>query len=59
MVDKKHQREQRIERAIRLTWSSLKSHLEWTHARSSEGQKFHKACVQEYAETIKILSSLY
>jgi hypothetical protein len=59
MVKKKHLREERIERAIKLTWSSLRSHLEWTHKKSPEGHRFHKACVQEYAETIKILSSLY
>ena len=54
----KKNREKDIERAIRLTWGSLESHLLWTHRKSSEGQKFHKRCVKDYAETLKILAEL-
>lgn len=48
----------KIERAIRLAWSSLESHLQWTHKKSSEGEKFHKQCLEEYAELIKILTEI-
>lgn len=48
----------KIERAIRLAWSSLESHLQWTHKKSSEGEKFHKQCLSEYAELIKILTEI-
>lgn len=48
----------KIERAIRLAWSSLESHLQWTHKKSSEGEKFHKQCLGEYAELIKILTEI-
>ena len=48
----------KIERAIRLTWGSLESHLDATHNVSDE-HDFHRKCVQEYAEVIKILSELY
>ena len=48
-----------IERAMRLSWDSLQSHLRWTHQHSSEGTAFHKRCVKDYAETIAILSQLY
>ncbi len=51
-------REKEIERAIRLTYSSLESHLHWTHAKSSEGKTFHKKCIREYSELIFILSKL-
>lgn len=45
-----------LERAIRLVWTSLESHLPWTYKKSSEGKKFHRKCVKEYAETIKIIA---
>lgn len=58
MVKTKHLKEKKIEKAIRLTWDSLQSHLKYTQIKTSEGIKFHKDCVKEYAETIKILSEL-
>jgi len=51
-------KEKKIERMIRLIWLSLESHLKWTYRSSSEGQKFHKRCVKEYAEIIKHLSDM-
>ena len=51
-----------IEKAIRLTWSSLESHLLYTHSGKlirDEDREFHKQCVQEYADIIKVLSQLY
>ena len=56
---KKHSRERKIEEAIKLTYDSLLSHLRYTYIATSEGVKFHKDCVKEYATTIKILSELY
>lgn len=53
-------KEQKIERALKLIWDSLQSHLEWTYKKDkSEDPKFHKQCVKEYAELIKIISELY
>lgn len=59
-------RAKKIDRAIRLVWSSLESHLEGAHRnlkllekKNGESNKFHKQCVKEYAEVIKILSELY
>ena len=49
-------KEKDIERAIRIAWDSLQSHLRYTYAKSSEGKKFHKKCIREYAEIISILS---
>lgn len=54
----KTKKEKKIERAIRLTWSSLESHLQYTHKQSSEGKTFHRKCVKEYSELINILSDL-
>ena len=49
---------QKIGRALRLVWSSLKSHIDWTSGRSSEGRNHHIQAMREYAETIKILCDL-
>ena len=54
-----NEKAKKIDRAIRLTWESLESHLHWTHKKSSEGLKFHRKCIKDYAEIIKILSELY
>lgn len=54
-----NKRAAKIDKAIRLAWESLESHLHWTHNKSSEGIKFHRKCINEYAEIIKILSELY
>lgn len=58
-------REQEIERAIRLIWDSLESHLAYTYEplpkraeKDGETNEFHKQCVREYAEVISILSNL-
>jgi hypothetical protein len=57
----------KIARAIRLTWSSLESHLDYSHRAKKKGVKackhcgdadFDTDCVKEYAETIKILADL-
>lgn len=63
-VEKK--REESIERAIRLVWDSLESHLKPTYLKlesldkeRGETHTFHKKCVTEYAEVIKLLSELY
>ena len=59
MINVKHKRERKIDKAIRLTYDSLQSHLRYTYIKTTEGNKFHKNCVKEYAEIIKILSDLY
>lgn len=56
---KKRFRAKSLERAVRLVYSSLESHLLYTHRPSSEGVRFHIRCVKEYAEILKILSDLY
>lgn len=55
-----------VARAIRLTWQSLDSHLPWIdltyhekHRKRGDfvgGVAFHRRCVREYAEIIKILA---
>lgn len=52
-VDVSKQRAIKVERIIRLAWSSLESHLYWTHSKSSEGRNFHKQAIREYIEIIK------
>lgn len=59
MIPGRGKKEKKIERLIRLTWSSLESHLQYTHKKTSEGCGFHKKCVKDYAETIKLLTELY
>lgn len=64
MKKAKEEKAQKIERAIRLVWSSLSSHLKYTHHKDAckkdwEGHEWHQACIREYAEVIKILSELY
>lgn len=58
-----HKRDKKIDRAIRLSWSSLESHLQAiagpSTSQRAEGYKFHKECVKEYAELITLLSDLY
>jgi len=54
-------REKKIERAIELIYDSLESHLPYTYGNIKEvkgTKKFHKKCIREYAEIIKILSEL-
>jgi len=51
-------------KAIRLAWSSLDSHLDSSikinkkESRYVGNERFHKKCVQEYADIIQILSKL-
>lgn len=61
-------RAKKIDRAIRIIWDSLDSHLEGTHTLTTTqkryvdevgGQSFHKRCVKEYAEVISTLTELY
>lgn len=61
---KSRKKARRVEKAIKLTWSSLKSHLPWARTKQKgmpkkESPRFHKKCVQEYADTIRHLSKLY
>jgi len=61
------QRARVVEKAIQLTWVSLESHLEFAHKDSleidrtqvAEEHEFHKMCVQDYAEIIRLLALLY
>ena len=53
------QRAIKVERIIRLAWSSLESHLYWTHSKSSEGRNFHKQAIREYIEIIKTSIDLW
>lgn len=62
----KKERAKEIDRAIRLTWESLQSHLKYCyeeidkgHKKQGETNEFHKQCVRDYAETLLILSKLY
>jgi hypothetical protein len=58
----KIKRAKRVAEGIRLAWSSLDSHLDWTHGKATskgETPKFHQKCVQEYAQLIKLLADLY
>lgn len=59
MIKKPHQKERKIEKAMRLTFDSLQSHLRYTYIKTSEGTKFHKDCVKEYAIILSVLSELY
>jgi len=59
----KDERAKLIDEAIRLTWGSLQSHLEWTkegRRRKIDGSTtFHKKCVKDYSRVMEILSQLY
>lgn len=51
-----------VEKCIRDTWASLVTHLSWCYGKERKhngNNKFHKACVKEYAATIKNLAKLY
>ncbi len=48
-----------IEQAVKLIWSSLASHLSWTYTKHPDSKRFHKKCVKEYADLIKIITELY
>lgn len=55
------ERARKVEAAIRLSYSSLASHLQYTYGKVPKGESraFHKRCVKEYATIIKLLSELY
>ena len=53
------ERAKKLEEAMRLTWSSLESHLPWMYGPSAEGRAFHIRCVGEYVETIKLQWQLF
>jgi len=62
MKTNKNRRAKDIEKGLRLAWSSLESHLYYTHSGKTprnENKAFHKKCVKEYSEIIRILTSLY
>lgn len=52
----------RLVQAIRLTWGSLESHLDYSTDKVDEmcescgTRKFHAECVKEYAFVIHVLS---
>lgn len=51
-----------IDKAIRLAFESLESHLQYTHGGKmirNENREFHKQCIRDYAYIIKVLSELY
>ena len=56
-------KEKKIIKAIRIVWDSLDTHLDATADKRLKGgiignRNFHKKCVREYSEVIKILSEL-
>lgn len=54
---KKHNR--RVGKCIEQVYTSLVSHIPYTHEKSEGGKRFHKKCVKEYARLIVNLSKLY
>lgn len=52
----------KIEKLMRMTWSSLESHLAFTYSKklpsTYESNLFHVKCVKDYSEQIKLLSEL-
>ena len=56
---KKHGRAKKYERAVRLVWDSLQSHLPYLYEKSPEGASFHKKTIAEYAELLRLLADLY
>lgn len=56
-------RSKRIAKCIKLVYSSLESHLDYTHKGKTTGKdedhRFHRKAVQEYSTVIKHLSRLY
>lgn len=57
-------RRERVAQAIRLTYASLDSHLDYSTAKVDEmcescgNRKFHSTCVKEYAFVIHVLADL-
>jgi len=55
----KKDRAKAVEKIIRQAWSSLESHLKFTHIKTSEGTTFHRKCIKEYIEIITEASKLF
>lgn len=56
----KRARAKNVAKAMRLTISSLRSHLRYTHEKPNDGDnKFHQKCVKEYVDLLKHLSELF
>lgn len=54
----KRKQAKKYREAIRLTWSSLDSHINYAHKGKlgkGESRKFHKKCTIEYAKVILAL----
>lgn len=61
-MTKEERRARDIAKAIRLTWSSLKSHLPYAYEGEmvrGEDHLFHQRAIADYAKVILILSKLY
>lgn len=59
-IPMKKKRAQRIEKAIKATYASLESHLNWTHKKGQYGsRKFNQKCIKHYSKTLLLLSKLY
>lgn len=52
-------RAETIERIIKLIWDSLDSHLPYTYTKHEDGEDFHKLCVKEYIEIMRLVATLY
>lgn len=55
----KDNRARKVEKAMKLVWGSLESHLDGAYLPTPEGKAFHKQCVREYAELMTLLVALY
>ena len=65
-MKKSNKRARKVEKLIRLTFWSLKSHLPYTYGKltkemreTGENKKFQRKCIKRYARTIRLLSRLY
>ena len=60
--DHHEQKAKSRERALRLAWSSLESHLGYTHGKKGchtcDDKAFHRRCVKEYTELIGLIGKL-
>lgn len=62
MKNPRNEHNKKVSRAIKLAMSSLDSHVDYCYGapyKRTETTSFQVKCVQEYAELIFILSSLY
>ena len=68
MNKERRDRAKKIDKAIRIVWDSLETHLKLTHTLTKAqtqkgtecgGHKFHQWCVKDYAKLIQILTELY